>query len=122
MGNDWGATLSGFSAVESTLDQVGDDWGEDASGVVGSPAEYSAPLEFGTATRKPYPFMRPAVKDVERKGVEHYAEGASGTRELVDEIGNTIERLAKHYASSGVPPGPDVDTGNLRAGIAYEPR
>lgn len=85
---------------------------------VGTHVEYAVHLEFGTSRMPPYPFMRPAVQDLMGSGVgDKLADHASNVDHLVQLIAMWLESRMKHYASTGVPPGPNVRTGNLKGSI-----
>ena len=74
-------------------------------------------LETGTSRMQSYPFMSPAVKTVMREQGDSIAAEADSVEEVVRGIAFAIEKEAKNYASTGVPPGPDEITGNLKGSI-----
>lgn len=93
------------------------DAGEESTWVVGTHIEYAVYLEFGTSRMPPYPFLRPAAEYVMSNQADAIADNAETVDQLVGRLALAIESRAKHYASTGVPPGPDVDTGTLRGSI-----
>lgn len=105
-----------LSDFKSATDVVGGDpmW------VVGTHVEYAVYLEFGTSKMPPYPFLRPAVEYVMTNEANAIADNADSVDAVVGGIALAIERHAKRYATTGVPPGPDVQTGNLRSSIRAE--
>jgi hypothetical protein len=87
--------------------------------IVGAEARYSVYVEYGTRHMPPYPYMRPAVQVVMEGGqADAIAAAATSTEQLIRGIAFAIEREAKHFASTGVAPGPDVRSGNLRRSIS----
>lgn len=88
--------------------------------VVGTNVKYSVYLEFGTSRMPAYPFMRPAVEYVMRNQADAIADHSESVPALVKRLALALERRMKHYASTGVPPGPDVKSGNLRGSIRAE--
>ena len=109
-----GMLLDGFSDLKDAA-QV-QTW------VVGTRVEYSVYLEFGTSRMPPYPFMRPAVEHVMSNEADAIADQADSVGEVISGIAKAIERRAKHYATTGVPPGPDVQSGTLRSSIQAKRR
>lgn len=104
----WGATLTGYSGVTATLDELEERWGGSVTWVVGTNVEYAVYQEFGTSRHQAQPFLRPAVKQVMREA-DAIADRASSTGDLVRMLALEIERRAKHLAP--------VDTGRLRASL-----
>ena len=85
-----------LSGLEDLLDVAGDDvW------VVGTNTEYAVWLEEGTRQMPPYPWLRPAVRDVMSNKADDLAEEASDTDELVAAIALEIESQAKANVSAG---------------------
>lgn len=115
----WGVNLIGMSSVLDALDALTIELGTDAVYVVGSDVEYSIHQELGTRDMAPNPFLQPAKRDAERN-LGRIAQQASSGDDLVRRVALYVEKRAKHYATTGVPPGPDVDTGTLRASIEAE--
>lgn len=96
-------------------------WGEgDVKYVVGTGVEYAVYLEFGTSRMPPYPFLRPAAEYVMQNKADTIAEQAESLDDLIGGIALAIEKRAKHYATTGVEPGPDVQTDTLRSSIKAE--
>ena len=116
---NWGLRILGFQSVMRALDNLTIEIGTDAVYVVGSNVEYSVHQELGTRNMEPNPFLRPAARDAERQ-LDRIARHVDTGDELVREVALFVERRAKHYATTNVPPGPDVRTGNLRASIQAE--
>ena len=109
---DWGATLSGLSGVESTLDGVGEQWGSSSTWVVGTNVEYAVVQEFGSSSQSGTPYLQPAVKQTMRSDADQLADQAESADELVKLLALSVERKAKKYVA--------VDTGNLKASISAE--
>ena len=108
----WGATLSGLSAVESTLDGVEEQWGNAPTWVVGTNVEYAVHVEFGTSSQEAQSHLRDAVKQTMRSDADRLADEASSADELIEMIAHTIERRTKELAP--------VDTGTLKASYKAE--
>lgn len=113
------ADVVGVRSLVSDFDAM-KDAAVESTWVVGTNVRYSVYLEFGTSRMPPYPFMRPAVEYVMRNQADAIADHSESVAALVKRLALAIERRAKHYASSGVPPGPDVQTGTLRGSIRAE--
>ncbi|WP_394743357.1 HK97-gp10 family putative phage morphogenesis protein [Natronococcus roseus] len=105
-----GASLRGIGSLVSTTTMLREKWTSQGSVVytVGSSAEYSVYVEFGTSTQGAQPYLRPAVQRVQSR-LASIASEAAGIEEFVKVAAHEIERIAKEE----VP----VDTGNLRASI-----
>lgn len=109
--------MDGAKQVTSTFDAAIDAAMNEPAWVVGTNVEYAVYLEHGTSRMQPYPFLGPAVEYVMANEADGIADSADSIDGLIGGIALAIERRAKHYASSGVPPGPDVDTGTLKSSI-----
>lgn len=135
------ADLEGADSINDKLEQLADRWGDKTViYLVTSNAEYAAFVEFGTdphvitadnkdalkfevggetvfATSVDHPgteaqpYMRPAVRAVERS-LPRIADKSDSLEEFVRDTARTIEREAKIKAPR--------DTGNLRAKIKSE--
>ena len=66
------------------------------------------------------PFLAPAIKTVMREQADGIADQADSVEGVVRGIAFAIEKEAKNYASTGVSPGPDEVTGNLKGSIRAE--
>ena len=82
-------------------------------------------LEFGTSKMDPRPFFRPAIRDVQSKGVDGFIESVTETtvdeiesaEELVQTVAFGLERKIKQIITrKGI-----IDTGTLRASVAAIP-
>lgn len=109
--------MSGADAVGTTFATAIESASGEPHWVVGTNVEYAVYLEQGTSKMPPYPFMKPAIEYVMANEAGGIADSADSVDAVVGGIAMAIERRAKHYASSGVSPGPDVDTGTLKASI-----
>jgi len=121
------------ASVKASLEELKDDFEPEPSFVVESGAEYSVYLEFGTEDMPPYPFFRPAIRELKAdpeafllKNSELDSLGdIDSTAELVKNTAQALERQIKINATAQAPgrsPGTDADhpqvqTGNLRAKI-----
>lgn len=114
--SDWEVELENFEAVVAELQEITIELDADAVYVTGSGVEYAVYQELGTRHMEPNPFLRPAVRDA-RRNMDQLAASATSANNLIKRIALYIERRAKHYATTGVPPGPDVDTNTLRSSI-----
>jgi len=115
----WGTTTTGFSATIASFTQLRERWGEDAYYVAGASAEYAVYLELGTSRMPAYPFIQPAVADA-RSEFDSLVGKSNGSEDLVRRFAEYVAERARHYASTNVPPGPDVRTGTLRDSIYAE--
>ncbi len=124
--------VDGLENVFEELEELEDDWGDDPVWLVGAKAEYAVYLEFGTRDMPPYPFFRPAIREFQADPeafIDEHTQTTLGEIEdaesLTKAIANALERQIKINATaeaSGRSPGvdsdhPQVQTGNLRAGI-----
>jgi len=121
------------ASVKASLEELKNDFEPEPSFVVESGAEYSVYLEFGTEDMPPYPFFRPAIRELKAdpeafllKNSELDSLGdIDSTAELVKNTAQALERQIKINATAQAPgrsPGTDADhpqvqTGNLRAKI-----
>jgi hypothetical protein len=131
--------LEGVARARDTLDDIKERYDAEPIWVTGSSAEYSIDLEFGTEDFPPYPFFRPAVRDlrrdpesfIERNTDETFDMDSLETSEdVVEAVALALERQLKLNVSADRAAGrrspgtdvdhPKVDTGNLRAGIRAE--
>lgn len=112
----WGLKIFGMQKVRRMLENLSIEVGTDAVYVVGSSVEYAVYQELGTSRMEANPFLQPAAEDA-RQRIPVLARQANTGSELVRLVALYVERRAKHYASTGVPPGPDVKSGNLRGSI-----
>lgn len=101
----------GFGAMMNELDSLQINIKSNAVYVVGTNVEYSVWVEMGTSSMAAQPYLRPAVRDAERK-IPQFAEQAGSTDELIKLIALHIERVAAEKAP--------VDTGNLMSSISTE--
>lgn len=109
--------VSGFDPLLAEIEETENSL-EEVSYVVGSDVRYAVYLERGTEDMRPYPFLFPAVRTVMNSGeADAIADSAQSTAQLIRGIAFAIERAAKRYASTGVAPGPDVQSGTLRRSI-----
>lgn len=113
-------SIDGVEDTRSTFETAKDWAGGDARWVVGTHVEYAVYLEFGTSKMPPYPFLRPAVEYVMSNKADAIADQANSVDDVIAGIALAIERRAKHYATTGNPPGPDVQTDTLRSSIRAE--
>lgn len=112
MSNNWGASLTGATALSAGLRKVSAQI--DAKGVtyvVGTPVEYSVYVELGTSRMAAQPYLRPAVERVARN-IQSYLDGADTLADAIAAIALAIEAEAKRLCP--------VDTGQLRASISAE--
>jgi hypothetical protein len=116
---DFSVDVSGVAQTRGAFEEAATIGDGTAKYVVGTHVEYALYLEFGSSRMPAYPFMKPAIEDV-MAGADRLADQASDVDHLVKLIAMEIEAQAKHYASTGLPPGPDVQTGNLRSSIRAE--
>lgn len=112
--------VNGIDSLVADFESATDIVGGDPKWVVGTHVEYAVHLEFGTSKMPPYPFLRPAVEYVMQNEADGIADSADSVDEVVGGIAMAIETHAKRFATTGVPPGPDVQTGNLRSSIRAE--
>ena len=111
-----GAEVIGVGGLLDTIDDINDSL-TSPDYIIGVGAEYGIYLETGTSRMPSHPFMGPAVKKVMREQGDSIAAEADSVEEVVRGIAFAIEKEAKNYASTGVPPGPDEITGNLKGSI-----
>jgi len=121
------------ASVKASLEELKDDFEPEPSFVVESGAEYSVYLEFGTEDMPPYPFFRPAIRELKAdpeafllKNSELDSLGdIDSTDELVKSVAFALQSQIQTNATAQAPgrsPGTDADhpqvqTGNLRAKI-----
>ena len=111
-----GMDVVGVGGLLETIDDINDSLGS-PDYVVGTSVQYAIYLETGTSKMPSYPFMTPAVKKVMREQGDQIAAEADSVEEVVKGIAFAIEKEAKNYASTGVAPGPDEISGNLKGSI-----
>lgn len=125
--------VDGLGAVQQRLEELEEDWEDPPIHVAGSTAEYSVYLEFGTRHMPPYPWLRPALRELRAnprafvaKNTETSIDQVDSANELVDVITSALESQMKTNVTAqqatGRSPGtapdhPKVQTGNLRASI-----
>lgn len=119
MGLDISVDVGGVDDLTANLKQAS-AVGKPSKWRVGTSVEYAVHLERGTSRMPPHPFLGPAVEDVMSNQADDIADNARTVDDVISGIAMAIEERAKHYATSNVPPGPDVDTGNLRSSIRAE--
>lgn len=100
--------MLGFDGVMDALDYDGFGTREYR---VGTNAEYSVYVEFGSSRNKAQPYLRPAVNQAVSE-LDQYASDVDSAGELVERLAMKIEEYAKKNAP--------VDTGNLRASISAQ--
>jgi hypothetical protein len=132
-------SLDGLTETLADLDDLADRYDGEPIYVVGAGAEYAVYLEFGTEDMPPYPFFRPAVRELRRDPeafVERLTDEAfdmdslETTADVVETVAFALERQLKHNVAAARPTGrrspgtdpdhPQVDTGTLRASIRAE--
>jgi len=131
--SEFEVSVDGLEETKAELDALLEQVDSDAVFRVSSGAEYSVFLEFGTEHMPPYPFFRPALREF-RANPEAFllrntqfsdlGEIKDGD-ELVEAIALALESQIKTNATASATdrsPGTDADhpqvqTGNLRAGI-----
>jgi hypothetical protein len=128
-----GLDIDGLGAVQQRLADLKEDWDDPPIHVAGSTAEYSVYLEFGTRHMPPYPWLRPAVRELRAnprrfvaKNTQTTIEQVDDADEFVDVIASALETQMKKNVTAqratGRSPGtssshPKVQTGTLRASI-----
>ena len=115
----WGMEAVGVADLVDDLDDISDSLTQ-TEWKVGTTVEYAIYLETGTSKMKPYKFMAPAVEKVMNEQADKIADSADSVDEVVSGIAFAIEAEAKHFASTGVSPGPDEVTSNLKNSIRAE--
>jgi len=124
--------VSGLEDIEESITDIQDDVDEDSDAEVVSTADYSIYLELGTENMPPYPFFRPAIRELKANPNQFVQDNfgreideAESTDQAVWWVAQALEQQIKTNATaqaSGRSPGtaddhPAVDTGNLRNGI-----
>jgi len=125
--------LDGEIDLSNTLDRVQDKAESDATYAVGGAVEYGKFLEFGTRNMPPYPWFRPAVRELEldaetflRKNNALEVEYET-TQDLVLAYAVALERQMKTNVSAPLagrsagtnPEHPRVDIGTLKTSIGF---
>lgn len=127
------ARFVGLADMLDAIDDLKDQVDGGASFVVGTGVEYGVYLEFGTSKMPAYPWMRPAIRELQRNPERFIAANSptsidevDSTDELVEAVALALERKLKQNVNAGGagdrspgtdPEHPAVDTGNLRASI-----
>lgn len=101
----------GFGAMMGEIENLQINIKSDAVYVVGTNVEYAVYQEFGTSKMAAQPYLRPAVREVERE-IPRLAEKAGSADELVKLVALEIESVAADKAP--------VDLGNLMDSISAE--
>lgn len=126
---DTNVNVSGYEATQVAFEDLEEQWGDSATWVVGSNVEYAVYLEMGTRDMPPYPWMRPAVRDVLNNQADDLADESDSTEEFVKKLAFAIERQAKQNVSADRsvdrspgtdPEHPKRDTGTLVNSIRAE--
>jgi hypothetical protein len=115
----WDVDVSGIESTAAAIDERAADM-EGAVYICGTNVEYAIFQEKGTSEISPNPFLQPAIDTVMAERADSLADEADGPADLVRRIAFAIEGEAKHFASTGVPPGPDEVTSNLKNSIRAE--
>jgi hypothetical protein len=107
----------GFAELREDLEDLEDDYTGGGAWTVGTAVNYSVFVEFGTRHMQAQPFVRPAVEELQARGVDGFID--DHTQTSVGEIGDiegvvravafALERRVKELAP--------VDTGTLRASV-----
>lgn len=123
------------TAVKERLRDLKDDYADNPVWVVGTNVEYAVYLEFGTRHMPPYPFFRPAVRELEanseafiNKHTNSAIDEIGSTDEMVKTVALALERAITQNANAAAPdrsPGtdpehPQIDTGTLVNSIQAE--
>lgn len=114
--------MNGLANVLANLDGLADRLGGNPTWVVGTNVHYAVHQELGTSRMSPNPFLRPAVEYARRNIVGNAIRAAPSLPAAIATVALGVEAQAKHYATTGVPPGPDVQTGRLKSSIRAEKR
>lgn len=127
------ARLVGAADMLDAIDDLKDQVDGTATFVVGSNVEYSIFLEFGTSKMQAYPWLRPAVRELQRNP-EAFIEANTNTSidelDSVDAVVRVIALALERKMTNNVtaeggrdrspgthPDHPARDTGNLAASI-----
>jgi len=125
---EFDVTLDGLESVQAELDATLDRIETDAKFEVGAGAEYAVFLEFGTEDMPPYPFFRPALRELDANADAFIARHTATTVGEIDDADTLVPTLAfaleraitqnANANATGRSPGtdpehPTVDTGNL---------
>jgi hypothetical protein len=121
------------TAVRERLRDLKEEYAEEPVYIVSADAEYAVYLEFGTRDMPPYPFFRPAIKELEANPETFLLENTEldglgeleTTNDVVKAVADALTSQMKTNATaeaSGRSPGthpdhPQVQSGNLRFSI-----
>lgn len=127
--------LSGTGEVQRELESLRDDYASEPVYVVGDSTEYGIYLEFGTRDMPPYPWFRPAIRELKANPKQFIVRNSNfnnfgeieSTKQLVEATAFALEaQMKKNVTAQGSvsrspgtkPDHPKVQTGNLRDSIS----